>query len=612
MNLSAAFTAVAIATVDSRRRNVLTFASFAANATAVAIATLAALTSLAAFPSASCARSLSMTPDSTIALPAVVSSLAPGDTLTLAGGMYLLDSPLLLKSSGSSSAPIRIQSEREARAFLGRGLLLEPASKGAAAWVAHDPGLSIFRLVQPCPAEAHGAYVLSESNPEDDLQLMPYADRNLFFSPERGAFAYIGPGVFFAGDTCFIRLQVDDETFLGADGRALTRAGKVRFPTFSPPDPNRSRIYIPFGTEPTLEIRGASHIELHEINFAPGGRRTLLLSENSSHITVEDCAFLQRTNGVIVTAGTRDLIFLRCHFRMGFPPWLYWGDVKGAAKASTFNPAADAGMNGFGIVGVMQNVEIADCVFTDVFDGVFIQSGSTDTRVDGCAFLRSRDDAINLSPHVDRIEVGHNTIWRCFEGISLIGENAEPEGDEGEVFVHHNLIDVSHPQRAEREGDFAVFEAEWSAGIPFGRHDCGEDCGRAKWRVFQNTVVTRDARQLFPVSHAEATFARNLVFDFGNPAIRTDALILDNVIWRAGADPDEVKLDLGNKNYDPGFDSELISTAEEPEDLRTIRDRYRPTREIGVPYAQLLPPDWIGRVKTDTPGALLPKKGTAK
>ncbi len=331
---------------------------------------------------------------------------------------------------------------------------------------------------------------------------------------------------------------------------------------------------------------------------------------------------LARTIGIAVDESVTDLTIQECSIHMDFPPWIYWSDVKGGAKGSTFSPAADAGWNGFGVVGVLRRAMLAANTFDRVFDGVFLQAGSAQVLMTGNRFTRGRDDAIDLSPFVDRIEIAHNVIWKCFEGVSLVGGAGKPADDSsgkragaplraGDVFLHHNVIDVSAKQRAEREGDFAIFHAVWSAGVPFGRHDCGGECDRARWRVYRNTVLGRDSKNLMPPGLPEAVLARNVFCDFGEAILRTDALCVDNVFWVAGTeanaenDPMDA-LGLGALAIDPRFDREAIERTDLPATTGELRARYRPGVPLSVEVSQFLPPDWPGVGKDEVAGAVFP------
>ncbi len=561
-------------------------------------------------PPAASARTITAAPESSLA--AMFAALAPGDTLELADGAYF-EEKLVLGAKGTAQAPIVIRSAKGGRAWIGRSAVIEPGEAGGAtpestqAWTPADPDRGIWRLTRPAPPGAHGAFLLDAG-----AQLLPYASRAAFESMVPGPGGDVGPGLFFSGFTVHVRLRHDPADLLDADGNfALDRALH--------PDPNRHRILIASGEAPTLAIRGAEHVVLRDLDLAPGGKRTIAVTDNAHHVTIEGCDVLARTIGIAVDESASDVAILGSRIHMDFPPWTYWSDVKGAAKGSTFAPAAEAGWNGFAITGVLRRATIKDNTFDRIFDGIFLQAGSANVLVSGNAFLRGRDDAIDLSPFVDDVEIAHNLIWRCFEGVSLVGGSparapgvapkagATPEAPlrAGVVDLHHNVIDVSTKHRAEREEDFAVFHTTWSTGIPFARHDCGSECDRARWRFYRNTVIGRDSKNLLPPGLPEAVLARNVFFDTGDALLRTDALCLDNVIWVRGAEPDGAALGLGTVVVDPRFDLEAIAKPDLPEDVLELRARYRPGVSLEIEVTQLLPPDWPGAGKEEVAGAIV-------
>ena len=136
-------------------------------------------------------------------------------------------------------------------------------------------------------------------------------------------------------------------------------------------------------------------------------------------------------------------------------------------------------------------------------------------------------------------------IWRCFEGISVVGEKGS--GKPGEVFIHHNVIDVSALHFAERKEDSAHFPAEWSPGIVFGRHDCGPECESAPWRLYNNTVVARGKEKLVPVKMPQAILTNNLVVDLDEPQTFVDGMRVVEVLDRQRieqaelSEPDELR-----------------------------------------------------------------------
>jgi hypothetical protein len=349
------------------------------------------------------------------------------------------------------------------------------------------------------------------------IQLLPYTDRKLFESNNSGVKGYIGPGFFLDKKELRVRLQmptIPSDSFAVAGG----------FPSFES-DPDLHNFFFCSGKDPTLTIRKAAHIVLQNLHLEPAGRRTVEITGDSHHVTIDYCSVLVRTLGVVAQEGTHDLAIRNCTFQMGFPPWIAWGDVKGGSRGAGFNPAEDAGWNSFAVVGVWKSSAIERCTFFDCFDGIFLRAGSENVVVSNNRILRSRDDAIDLAPNVSNVEISDNLIWRCFEGISLVGEKGgknaagkKAKGEKaGEVFIHHNVIDVSARHFAERKEDAAYFSSEWSPGIAFGRHDCGSECETARWRLYNNTIVARGKTKIVPVSMPLAILSNNLVADRDDP-----------------------------------------------------------------------------------------------
>jgi hypothetical protein len=475
-------------------------------------------------------------------LQASFARLEAGDTLNVRGGNYCEDR-LILEAEGTPEQRIVIRSapDEATVSIAGEGCLTIYAKGGLEgpeeSWQRVDDELEIYRLKNPPSSELTGGWLMGGRR-----QLVPYADKKLFESRSYGVGGFIGPGFFLDKGELRIRLQlpkvVDSST------------GTVRFRSIERTDPNLHSFFFSSGKGPTLTIRKSAHVLLKDLELAPGDRRTVEITGGAHHITFENCSVLVRTIGVVAQEGTHDLAIRDCRFQMGFPPWVAWGDVKGGSRGAGFNPADDAGWNSFAIVGVWTTSVIERSMFLDCFDGIFLRSGSENVVISDNSIVRSRDDAIDLAPDVSKIDISHNVLWRCFEGISLVGEKGG--GDAGDVFIHHNVIDVSARHFAERKEDAAYFKSEWSPGIAFGRHDCGRECEEARWRLYNNTIVARGKNKIVPVDMPLAILTNNLLVDLDEPPTSVD-----------GKGASEV------------LDRQKIEQAElsEPDDLR---ENYRP------------------------------------
>src|SRR4030095_16515354 len=175
-------------------------------------------------------------------------------------------------------------------------------------------------------------------------------------------------------------------------------------------DPNLSNFFFCGGDGPTLSLRKSEHVLFQDLDLAPRDRRTVEVTGGAHHITFENCNVLVRTLGVVAQEGTHDLAIRDCTFRMGLPPWVAWGDVKGGSRGKAFNPAEEAGWNSFAIVGVWNTSVIERSTFLDCFDGIFLRPGSENVVISDNSIIRSRDDAIDLAPDVSKVDISHNVI----------------------------------------------------------------------------------------------------------------------------------------------------------------------------------------------------------
>src|SRR5690606_39013005 len=155
---------------------------------------------------------------------------------------------------------------------------------------------------------------------------------------------------------------------------------------------------------------------------------------SGSHITLSGCRMRYGNRGLVLRENVHALEIDRCEFTNGLPPHVYWTDVKNRDQEvgeayPEFQSAA--------IAGSLSGSHIHDSVFRDVFDGITLEDGTTDTRITDNVFVNSGDDAINLSRGISNVEVAHNLLWQVMGGIANLGSEEQP----GHVYIHHNIID---------------------------------------------------------------------------------------------------------------------------------------------------------------------------
>ena len=327
---------------------------------------------IAVVPASGGARSLFVSNDGDDAQPGTIerpwrtlrasfARLEAGDTLNVRGGPYFEDR-LILNANGKPEGRIVIRSAPGDRAWIAGGgsLFIEKESE---AWDCVDKERAIFRLKTLVSNKVAGGWLIDQG-----LQLVPYASLELFASDHHGVGGYIGPGLFLDKTGLRVRLEMPREAAESWAEHSDHAEPKS--------DPNDSRFFFSAGKGPTLTVRSAAHVLVQDLDWAPGDRRTLEISGSSHHVTIQRCNILVRTLGVITQKGTHDLAIQDCTFRMGFPPWVAWGDVKGGSRGAGFNPADAAGWNSFAIVGVWTASAIERCTFFDCFDGVFLRGGA--------------------------------------------------------------------------------------------------------------------------------------------------------------------------------------------------------------------------------------------
>jgi hypothetical protein len=512
-----------------------------------------------------------------------ITQLAPGDVLYLRGGSYF-EHDLILNLKGTASQPIVIQSYPGERAIIDGGM---PDFQSAPnqQWVLVDSNLQLYRSKQPVDYNDRlGGWLL-----DDDIQLMRYAHYAQLTTTKYDApNNYLGPGVHGRGGYVYIRLQQNPTDLTDRLGQPLP-------PVPAKSDPNQLRINI-FSSQSILIFQDAAYVQLRNLDIGPA-YYTVEIRSPSHHIEIDKCRLTHKNASVLSRDGTSHIDIHHSEVDMGFPPWIYWGDVKGQVK-----PAYDSGWNSFAITGVWQNSRIHHNTIWNSFDGIYIAQGSINSQVTENTVIRSRDDAIDLNPNVANIEVGWNTIRHSFEGISL--NSSERDTPLGEVYIHHNIIDVSAYHRAERTGDCEDFCTDWFSGIAFGGHGCnGGNCYLSMWNIYNNTIVARNSSPLTTEIMNHIMY-NNVIYRIGSRLFRPLPQSGGNVFWRTEGGLSGFSEPAGLE-VDPGF---YLKAIEEQNDaVPGLRDLYRPTnRQLstpGISYADL---DWPGTQDVTYRGAVPP------
>jgi hypothetical protein len=321
--------------------------------------------------------------------------------------------------------------------------------------------------------------------------------------------------------------------------------------------------------------------------------------------------------GLVIREAVHNWEIYNCEFNNGIPDYVYWTDIKNRDQDVT---EAYPEFQSTGINGPMPDFYIHHNLFRNVFDGLKVEDGTTNTRISENIFIHARDDSINLSRGVSNVEVAHNMLWHVMGGISILGSDEAP----GQVYIHHNVIDNSAYQRGGRPGNYREDNWHvWAIGSPFPAHDEGNKA--SWWKLYNNTIVSRQdpGHQWTPAGPDEVTgnsekyVLNNIFYIFDERVIFRDDLASLGSHYDGNVFHRNIVKDLplftnfgdGGRYYslldfrtnsgtdwerrgleiEPGFDPEAVS--DPTFDPAGIWERYRPTdyriSTVGASYEGL-------------------------
>ncbi|MEM9594874.1 MAG: hypothetical protein AAGD06_11445 [Acidobacteriota bacterium] len=247
----------------------------------------------------------------------------------------------------------------------------------------------------------------------------------------------------------------------------------------------------------------------------------------------------------------------RAHLDAGFPPWLFWTDMKsgsgfpaedgvcdgwsyaegvslGTCDCEDLGPAPEGpvfriahnsenpGNVAFhgSLLGISRTehsplwdrpydpycILLEQSKLEDAWFGVYGLQGQS-LRFAGNTLLRMHNDAFVLSDRLDATEVAHNEIRGSLSSFSSVGSDTYL--DTGDVYIHHNVVDNSDdgPPAAERiacvsPGDPNRFP-EWNHfdidgdgegdGLCTGMIHGGHTDWGMRWHVYANTLLVDNA-----------------------------------------------------------------------------------------------------------------------
>ena len=551
--------------------------------------------------------------------------LSPGDTLNLRGGVYY-ENGIKTDLKGTASAPITIRSYPGERAVIDGGV---PYFKNTpnSEWELVN---SDIQLYQSKRTFLEGFSFVRAWLVDDDVQLVEYESaanlESTNYGPLNGlAPLYMGPGLQLRSDGhLYIRLEYNPNDLTDASGKPIA-------PIPSDINPNHNKLAV-FFSDYIFLLDGAGYLHFKDLDFSHA-EYLMDVRNGSHHITLSGCHLNYSNQGLVLRANIHNWEIYNCEFNNGVPDYIYWTDVKNRDVDVTeaypeFQSAA--------INGSIPGFDIHHNLFRNMFDGLKVEAGTTNTRITDNVFKHIRDDAINLSRGIGNVEVAHNMLWRVMGGIANLSSDETP----GQVYIHHNVIDNSAYQRGGRPGNYRADNwPVWTIGSPFTEHDDGNKA--SWWKLYNNTIISRQdpGHQWAPAGPDEVTgnpekyVFNNIFYTLDERVIFRDDLASlgshydGNIVYRnAGASlPLFTNFGDGGRYYslldfransgtdweergleiDPGFD--LAAINDPTFDPAVIWERYRPTNEqvftSGAFYKGL---DWPETQDVNYRGALPP------
>jgi hypothetical protein len=402
--------------------------------------------------------------------------LSNSDTLYIREGLYHETGMSISNKSG-----ILISAYAQEKVEINGGLpdfRMAPNSK----WELYDASTNLYRTTDAYPGSSYvNAWLL-----DDGIQLVQYASlanlQSTNYGPVHGFTPmYQGPGVMYYLDAhIYMRLQSNPNDLIDPFGKPIG-------PIPADIDPNHHSISLSF-TGTLITLSNVSNMKVK--NLAISHAKYLFDTPGScSNCEFYSCSFNYASYGFVLRGSSkaptaRNFEIHNCDFNNGLPDYVYWCDVKNKdQEVGEAYPEFQAEA----ISGPAPGFFIHHNRFHDSFDAMDLDGGTENARILYNEFYRLRDDAITFKI-VKNVEVAHNIMWRVGEGVSCDFDNSDPQTD-GDVYVHHNIIDASQYQHGGRTGNYRANNwPVWQILDVFGSHG---DTYPAKWKVYNNTTVHR-------------------------------------------------------------------------------------------------------------------------
>lgn len=392
--------------------------------------------------------------------------IVPGDTVIVQAGTYSAVDGFNFTLSGSALLPITFQASGT--------VILDGAYTGVT-WELYDAPTSTYRTTAATYGVAKQGghiqlggkwYPLATHQTLADLMATTQV-----YNPSTNF--YLGPGV--AEDS--------------ADGRIYIRLTEV--------DPA-----VQFGRVcPTL---GSQNPASHTIKLCGSQRYGIIGTGDhlvfdgficndfySQFQVIGDGLVFRNISGRFIAAGFRTgavngLKVDTCTFNGLMDPtdwWVAWLDCKGGRTIA--DEVRKAGCN----IDGSSDIEIVDCNFTGLFDGILASVGPTHhVEVHGCTF-DTWDDAWQMYSDLYEINFHNNTCLGAGPSHDRSGDSS-PNVSPGTVYIHHNVIDTTERLILWGRSGSEPTGNPYGFGESIAVSSHGAVVRQVPWKIYHNTIIT--------------------------------------------------------------------------------------------------------------------------
>ena len=405
-------------------------------------------------------------------LKSSIPKLKAGDTLYVRGGTYS-EGIIDVSIQGTADQPIIIRNYTGEKPILDMSLP-EFRNVGNTAWEMYDTTRQIYRSVK---TYSNAAGNISGKMESGGLlySLNVYPNDEAFSSDIEYVTAdgirYVGPGIFWNSidSKIYIRLKPPSE-------ESVSKIYNIPSDT----DPRNNNLYISVTIYGLRFINNPQYLTIQGIQLAHF--RTTIRIFSGHHLIFKEMEIIPGQNAFVLQQDVHDVLMDSVNMNLFFPDWIARDDVK-----TTIPPALSMKLSGVIFQDPVYNVEIRNCRFNDVFDGITAANSSHDIRVHHNEF-ETIDDALQLGSSSYHVEFSSNKIL----GVSASKHGSGSSLYPGTTYIHHNIFDARRQILFGRYDPFDLLPTKydgWGYQSPHSHHE-GIGFGSGDpWKIYNNTYL---------------------------------------------------------------------------------------------------------------------------